>query len=67
MIAVLNRLLILNPSSWSDVRDRGLALAANGDARAAVSDLQTYLDNQEEAFDLDLMAEKLATFKAAIR
>lgn len=67
LIAVLNRLLILNPSSWSDVRDRGLAHAANGDARAAVSDLQTYLNNEEEAFDLDLMAEKLATFKAAMR
>jgi regulator of sirC expression with transglutaminase-like and TPR domain len=67
LLGVLHRLLTLNPKSWPDLRDRGLAHAACGDANAAVLDLQAYLANEEDAFDLDLIAEKLATLKGATR
>jgi regulator of sirC expression with transglutaminase-like and TPR domain len=63
LIAVLDRLLVLQPESWSEYRDRGLAWAERGDAVRALGDLQVYLDHAEDAFDLDEVRLRLARLR----
>ncbi len=59
LVAVQDRLIVLQPEAWPDYRDRGLALAELGEAGRAVPDLQAYLDHAEDALDLDAIAERL--------
>ena len=66
LIAVLDRLLVLQPDSWSDRRDRGLAWAEQGDAQRALPDLQAYLDHAEDAIDLDLVSQRVAQLRRAL-
>ncbi len=63
LIAVLDRLIVLNPEAWPEYRDRGLALAEQGEAGRAVEDLETYLGHAEEALDLDAVADRLAQLR----
>jgi regulator of sirC expression with transglutaminase-like and TPR domain len=56
-------LLVLQPESWSEYRDRGLAWAERGDAVRALGDLQVYLDHAEDAFDLDEVRLRLARLR----
>ncbi len=63
LIAVQDRLIVLHPEAWPEYRDRGLALAQQGDAGRAVPDLQTYLDHAEDALDLDAIADRLAQLR----
>jgi regulator of sirC expression with transglutaminase-like and TPR domain len=65
LIAVLDRLLVLQPDSWSDHRDRGLAWAEQGDAQRALPDLQAYLDHAEDALDLDVVSQRVAQLRRA--
>lgn len=65
LIAVLDRLLVLQPDSWSDHRDRGLAWAEQGDAQRALPDLQAYLDHAEDALDLDAVSQRVAQLRRA--
>ena len=60
LIAVLDRLIVLQPDAWPEYRDRGLAWAVQGDVEHAVADLETYLAHAEDALDIDAMAERLA-------
>jgi regulator of sirC expression with transglutaminase-like and TPR domain len=60
LIAVLDRLLLVNPRSWPDYRDRGLALAAQGQPRRALSDLETYLAHAFDALDRQAILERVA-------
>lgn len=57
-IAVMDRLIILLPESWSEFRDRGLAHAALGNKAQAVADLDIYLVKTEDALDVDAIAER---------
>ena len=66
LIAVLDRLVVLQPQAWSEYRDRGLAWAEQGDARRALSDLQVYLDNAEDAFDLDEIHQRIEQLRRAL-
>jgi regulator of sirC expression with transglutaminase-like and TPR domain len=66
LIAVLDRLLVLQPDSWSDRRDRGLAWAEQGDAQRALPDLQAYLDHAEDALDLDVVSERVEQLRRAL-
>jgi regulator of sirC expression with transglutaminase-like and TPR domain len=66
LIAVLDRLLVLQPDSWSDRRDRGLAWAEQGDAQRALPDLQAYLDHAEDALDLDVVSQRVAQLRRAM-
>ena len=50
LIEVQNRLVILQPSEWTELRDRGLAYAELGVHDRAREDLQQYL-NQSGAPD----------------
>jgi regulator of sirC expression with transglutaminase-like and TPR domain len=64
LLAVLDRLIILQPDGWSEYRDRGLANAELGHANAAVPDLETYLTHAEDALDIDAIAERVAELRS---
>ncbi|QXL85169.1 SirB1 family protein [Comamonas sp. NLF-1-9] len=51
LIAVQDRMLVLDPEAWSEWRDRGMAHIEAGDDERAASDLQTYLDHVPQATD----------------
>ncbi len=55
LIAVLDRLLVVQPQAWGEYRDRGLAWAEQGQPRRALPDLELYLAHAEEALDLDVI------------
>lgn len=63
LVAVLDRLIVLQPHVWAEYRDRGMAMAEQGQAQRAVADLETYLDHAEDALDLDLVAERVAELR----
>jgi len=60
LIAVLDRLVLVNPRSWPDYRDRGLAWAAQGQPRRALSDLEIYLAHAFDALDRQAILERVA-------
>jgi len=59
LVAVQDRLIVLQPQAWSEYRDRGLAQAAQGEGVLAVADLEVYLAHAADAQDSDVMAERL--------
>jgi regulator of sirC expression with transglutaminase-like and TPR domain len=59
LIAVEDRLIVLQPDAWPEYRDRGLAWATQGEPSRAVPDLEKYLAHAEDALDLDAVAERL--------
>jgi regulator of sirC expression with transglutaminase-like and TPR domain len=59
LIAVLDRLLILLPEAWVEYRDRGLAWAEMGDARLALTDLELYVENTDDALDRDAIQARI--------
>jgi regulator of sirC expression with transglutaminase-like and TPR domain len=59
LIAVEDRLIVLQPDAWPEYRDRGLAWAVQGHAERAVPDLEKYLEQAEDAQDLDSVAKRL--------
>ena len=64
LIAVEDRLIVLQPDAWSEYRDRGLAWAVQGHAARAVPDLEKYLEQVEGANDLDAVAERLSQLRS---
>lgn len=65
LIAVQDRLIVLQPDAWPEYRDRGLAWAAQGEVAHAVADLETYLGHVEDALDLKVIAGRLAELRRA--
>ena len=65
MIAVADRLIVLQPESWTEYRDRGLALAAQGHTSRAVADLEKYLFHAEHAPDVSDVSQRLAELRRA--
>ena len=65
LIAVLDRLLVLHPRAWAEHRDRGFALAEQGEPARALADLETYLAHAEDALDIDEVADRLADLRRA--
>ena len=63
LIAVEDRLIVLQPDAWPEYRDRGLAWAVQGQADRAVPDLEKYLERAEYAKDLDTVAARLAQLR----
>ncbi len=63
LIAVEDRLIVLQPDVWAEYRDRGLAWAVQGHADRAVPDLEKYLAFAEDALDLDAIAERLSQLR----
>ena len=66
LLPVLDRLIVLVPTSWSDWRDRGLAYAELGQNDRAVPDLEVYLSKADDALDLDAIAERVAELRRAL-
>ena len=58
LIPVLDRLITLLPQAWGEYRDRGLALAEQGQSALALSDLEVYLSHAEDGLDIDAVAER---------
>ncbi|MEO6321815.1 MAG: tetratricopeptide repeat protein [Polaromonas sp.] len=65
LIAVQDRLIVLQPDAWSEYRDRGLAWAAQGDVAYAVADLEMYLAHTDDALDIDSITERVAQLRRA--
>ncbi len=65
LIAVLDRLLVLQPDAWVEYRDRGLAWVEMGDLRLAAQDLEIYVANAEDALDRDEISERLNALRPA--
>lgn len=65
LVRVQDRLIVLLPQVWAEYRDRGLAHAELGHARAAVADLEAYLANVEEGFDIDTISARVAQLRRA--
>ena len=63
LIAVQDRLIVLLPQAWSEYRDRGMALAEQGEDGRAVPDLETYLAHADDALDLDVVVDRLARLR----
>lgn len=63
MIAVQNRLVVLLPDAWGEVRDRGLAHAEQGHTEQAGEDLALYLANVDDALDVDAISERVAALR----
>ena len=63
LIAVEDRLIVLQPDAWPEYRDRGLAWAAQGQAGRAVPDLEIYLEHVDDAMDLVSVSERLAELR----
>ncbi len=64
LIAVEDRLIVLQPDAWSEYRDRGLAWAVQGHADRAVPDLEKYLEQVGSANDLDAVAARLSQLRS---
>ena len=65
LILAADRLILLQPTDWLEYRDRGLALAAQGEVARAVSDLEKYLFHAEHAPDVSAVAQRLAELRRA--
>ena len=66
LIAVQDRLVVLLPDAWVERRDRGLALAEQGQSTRAVDDLEAYLEHAGDALDIDLVAEQVSRLRRAL-
>jgi regulator of sirC expression with transglutaminase-like and TPR domain len=53
LLEVLNRILVVNPRSRGDLRDRGLLYERMEAYRAAYSDLSEYLEREPDAPDFE--------------
>jgi regulator of sirC expression with transglutaminase-like and TPR domain len=60
MLAVLDRLVVLLPETWSERRDRGLVLAELGRHPEALQDLRMYLQAEPEAPDHDALRDRIS-------
>ncbi|MCF8168827.1 MAG: tetratricopeptide repeat protein [Rhodoferax sp.] len=65
LLAVQERIVVLQPEAWSEYRDRGLTHAALGNNRQALADLECYLVHAEEDVDLDAIAEQVDALRRA--
>lgn len=63
LLAVQQRLLILLPDVWEEVRDRGLMYADLGAEDAAASDLEDYLLHVPDSPDRAAISARLANLK----
>lgn len=63
-LAVINRLLVLLPESWSDYRERAQVLVQLGHIDAALGDLQTYLRAAQDASDAEAVRQQVAKLQA---
>ncbi len=66
LIAVMDRLVLLLPSDWTEWRDRGLAWAELGRPNRALPDLEAYLAHAEDPLDADAIAQRVRELRRAL-
>ena len=66
LLAVQERLVVLLPAAWDEVRDRGLAHAECGHAALAVTDLETYLSHVSGDDNTEILANRLHTLRGSM-
>lgn len=64
-LAAVERIMILDPQDFSEIRERGLILAKMGLATKALVDLETYLRLDPDAIDSDEIWEQVRTIREA--
>ena len=64
LLAVLDRLVVLYPDAWSELRERGLLHAQQGHVQLALADLEAYMAHAKPSAD---MAQVVATIEALRR
>jgi len=62
-LAVIERMLLINPDSTANIRDRGLLLAAVGDSANAIAELERYLALAPKAADVDAVRLQIKSIK----
>ena len=65
LISVQNRLIVLLPQAWAEFRDRGLAHAEMGQIEPALADLETFIANSDDGYDLNAISARVAQLKQA--
>ncbi|CAN5668810.1 tetratricopeptide repeat protein [soil metagenome] len=63
LLAVQQRLVVLLPQAWEELRDRGLAHLELGQTDQAIDDLSAYLDHARGATDRRAISRQLATLR----
>jgi regulator of sirC expression with transglutaminase-like and TPR domain len=63
LIAVLDRLIVLLPDAWAEVRDRGLAWAELGQTQHALQDLEAYLPHADDPLEAQAIADRVAALR----
>jgi len=63
LIAVLDRLIVLRPDAWAEVRDRGLAWAELGQTQHALQDLEAYLPHADDPLEAQAIADRVAALR----
>ena len=66
-LGVVERLLLLRPDAFTEMRDRGLLQAQLGSLEAALDDLQHYLQLSPEAPDAPLITQHITTLRQHLR
>ena len=64
LLAVQNRLVILLPQDWDERRDRGLVHAELGLVRAALHDLDAYLEQRPDAADRAVIRHRVQQLRS---
>ncbi|RMX08475.1 transglutaminase [Corticibacter populi] len=59
LLAVQQRLVVLLPQDWAELRDRGWAHLELEHTQQAMADFETYLDHARDASDTQQVAQKL--------
>ena len=62
-LGVQDRLIVLLPQAWGELRDRGLAHAELGNNQEAVSDLETYLVQAQAEVDIEAITDRVAELR----
>jgi regulator of sirC expression with transglutaminase-like and TPR domain len=65
LLAVQERLVVLLPTVWDELRDRGLAHMELGQIDEAIDDLTSYLDHARGASDRRAVSKQLAALREA--
>jgi len=65
LIPVLDRLIVLQPDAWAEVRDRGLAWAEAGQPARALADLEAYLAHADDPMEVDAITERVRELRQA--
>jgi regulator of sirC expression with transglutaminase-like and TPR domain len=63
LLAVQERLVLLLPQAWDELRDRGLVLAQLGRHVRAIDDLSTYLAQRADAHDAGALTQRLGELR----